>query len=302
MYSVIILNYNVANLTEECICSLIDNKIHEKGEIIVIDNASPDRSIITLENKYPAIRFIFLEENIGFSRANNHAAMNLDTDYLLFLNPDTIVIEDFISPLLQFMKDRNIAGICAPGLMYESGKFQNSCGPKIGLLYECAEAFMFIKIYRQIYNKLKGVISGKSKFVSVGWVSAACMLIRGDLFRKIGGFSEDFFMNYEDIDLCLKVSKQGYEIYYFPVYKCVHLDQSSQKRDFKKLVLSRYHSRLIYSQRNHSFFNRVIVRIMHIIGLAVRLLLVGFIYSGSERIQRKSGYKQSLSLYLGGRK
>lgn len=300
LLSTIIVNYNVTRLIEECIYSLIDQKINDKIDIIVIDNASPDRSIETLKTKYPEVTFTFLDENIGFSKANNFAALNLNSDYILFLNPDTIIIEDFVTPMLQFMEDQNTVGICAPMLVYANGDFQNSCGPKIGFLYECAEAFMFISLYRKIYNRLKGITSGKVKSISVDWVSAACLLIRSDVFKFVGGYSEEFFMNYEDIDLCLKVNQQGYDVLYCPQYKCVHLDQSSQKRDYTKLVLSRYQSRLIYSKKNYTAFMSFIVRIIHIFGILLRLFLVSIIYSGSEKYQRKSGYMQSLFIYLGG--
>ena len=176
--------------------------------------------------------------------------------------------------------------------------FQNSTGRKLGYIYEAAEALMLINYYRKILNLLNRHKFKIQNSFQVYWMSGACLFIKKDVFIKAKGFNAEYFLNYEDIDLCNKINLMGYKNYYFPYLKCVHLDQTSQKRDFERFTLSRYESRLIYSRNNYSDFKAFLIRIIHILGLFLRLIFVKFVYKEDEKLQRFRGYKKSLKLYL----
>lgn len=292
------VNYNGTREIRNCIDSIkkvIQNTIYE---LIVVDNNSQDRTIETLIYLYPDMKFELLKENLGYSKANNYGASLSQYDYLLFLNPDTIIIEDFISPFLRFCDSNERIGACGPMLLYNDMSYQNSCGGRLGIFYETAEAFMFINLYRKILRFFKKrKFNGTNPF-RVGWLSGACLFIKKDIFRSIGGFDDQFFLNYEDIDLCEKLNKAGYFNYYFPRNKCIHLDQTTQKKDYESFTYSRYVSRLIYSKNHYGFFERKFVRFIHILGLFLRLLIVKFVYSGEEKRQRLNGYKRAVKLYI----
>lgn len=294
--SVIIVNYNVASELDQCINSFKKVIGGIKYELIVIDNFSTERDIKDLKEKYPDVRFEFLERNLGFGLANNYGVSIARGSYLLLLNPDTVLCEDFVTPITDFMARNQNVGACAPMLMYPKGKYQNSCGPRLGFLYETAEAFMLINFYRKLYRKF--YLGKRANIIRVGWLSAACMLIKREVFNKVGGFDLKYFLNYEDIDLCRRLQDFGFVNYYFPHYKCIHLDHSSQKKNYELLVYSRYESRKLFASAHYSFPIRTYVRFIHLIGIIIRLLTSCIFFSGDEFKQRFNGYLKSLKLYL----
>lgn len=300
--SVIIVNYNVTTEVDECLASLLKYGKDLDLEIIVIDNNSPDRSIENLKQKYPEINFQFMKENLGYSKANNLGVQLSRFDYILLLNPDTVLIEDFITPIIRFAENNNSTGACGPMLLYKDHRYQYSNGFRIGYFYEAAEAFMFINYYRKflkwIYRKH---YSEKIPF-EVNWMSGACLLMKKEIFSKVGGFNTEYFMNYEDIDLCKRIDEIGYRNYYFPGLHCIHLDQTSQKRDYERFTFSRYTSRLIYAKNNYNIFKKNVIRLIHVLGLIFRLATVKLFYKNKEMQQRKKGYYRAFLLYLGFRK
>jgi len=296
--TIIIINYNVCNEVDNCLESIYKLLKNIDFEVIVVDNNSPNRDILALESKYPQVNFEFLNENLGFGKANNYGINISKGKYILFLNPDTVIVQDFVSPIVDFIKNNKSAGACGPMLVYEDLNFQNSFGNRMGLLYETAEAFMFISAYRKLFRLLrkKDILAGN--VIEVGWLSGACILIKTDLVKKVNGFDADYFLNYEDIDLCRKVEELGYNNYYFPAYKCIHLDHSSQNKNYENLVLTRYESRLVYSSKHYGIFSRSFVFCVHVIGILFRILTISFFFKGSEKSQRRRGYIQALKLYL----
>jgi len=217
---------------------------------------------------------------------------------LLILNPDTIITEDFVSPIVKYYELNKRTGVCGPGLIYKDGKIQNSTGIKLGYLYETAEALMLINVLRYFYNKILRSKAGKSVPVEVSWLSAACIIIKRELFIDVGGFNPEFFLNYEDIDLCGRVRRAGYKNYLFPQLSCIHLDQQSQSKNFDSFVYNRYAGRAVYGKNNYGPLKRNLIRIIHIAGIALRIGLTGILYQGKEKKERLSGYKRAFKLYV----
>jgi hypothetical protein len=293
---IIIVNYNVQDQVSKCVDSI---KLKTTGSFInIIDNNSENRDAESLFLKYHEVKFRQLNANLGFAKANNIGAKLTDSEYLCFLNPDTIVTEDFITPIINFINKDPQAGVCAPMLVYEDGSYQSSSGFKMGVWYDFLEASYLIGLIRKS-KKQKYLKTEKSMLpVEVGWVSGACMIVKRSIFEHVGGFSEDYFLNYEDIDLCRKIEDAGYTNFYFPSYKCTHLDHKSFDRNYELLVLSRYQSRLIYARLHYNFLQRIVSRFLHINGIIIRLFAVNIFYSGNERRSRLSGYLKALFLYL----
>ena len=295
--SIIIVNYNVYEHLKNCINSIYKKINDVDYEIIVADNNSTERDIDHLLQNYPDIKYISLKENLGFAKANNIAAKAANGKYLLFLNPDTLVIENFIPEFIDQIKMNSKTGICAPRLTYSDNSFQSSTGPELGLFYDILESFMLSGIYRKYTNKK--YLADLSNAHKVGWVSAACFFIGKDVFDNVGGFTESYFLNYEDIDLCYKVLALGLDIYYFPSLKCIHLDHKSFNTDFENLVFTRYKSRLNYIRLNYKFLKRIISRVIFIAGLLLKIIIVNFSYKLNERKSRRKGYVRSLKLFSG---
>ncbi len=295
--SIIIVNYNVYDDLINCLNSIKKNIRDVEYEIIVFDNNSAIRDIDKITFDYPDIIYIKLPENIGFAKANNLAVKKSSAEFALFLNPDTIIINNNILRIVEYLKNNNGAGACAPMLLNDDFSYQSSTGPPMGLKYDFLEALNLIGVSRR-FQKNK-YLKDINNIFEVGWVSAACMLIKREVFNKVNGFTESYFLNYEDIDICYKLNSIGLKNYYFPEYKCVHLDHKSFNKDFELLIYTRYLSRLEFAKLNYNFFQRIISRSLHIFGIISRVILVNFLYSGIERASRRSGYIKSLKKYLG---
>lgn len=295
---IIIVNYNVTNELKNCIDSINKHMLNLPVKVIVVDNNSPDKTFSELINIFPNVKFFCLDENIGYSGANNLGVSKSNSDYILFLNPDTVIIEDILSPIIEFIEMNSNTGACGPMLLNDDLSYQNSSGNAMGILYETAEAFMVINIYRKIDRIIKRKKLNSRKPFEIGWVSGACMLVNRSIIEQLGGFCEEYFLNYEDINLCRRIQEIGYKNYYFPYLKCVHLNQKSQKQDYEALVYSRYKSRLVYSKNQYNFIERILVRFIHVLGLSLRLVFVNILYSQMDKKQRRRGYMKSLLLYL----
>ncbi len=295
---IIIINYNVTDKLISCLESFKKSVFKSDYSIRVIDNNSSSASGFNLSELYPDVNYIQLNSNLGFAKANNIGAKRSDSEFLCFLNPDTIVTEDFITPILNYIEENPLAGACAPMLLYEDNTYQSSAGFRMGFWFEFLEASFLLSFFRK-FDKKKFLKLQESTFpVKTGWVSGACMIVRRTVFESVGGFSNDYFLNYEDIDLCKKIEDAGYNNYYFPYHKCIHLDHKSFDKNYELLVFSRYQSKLIYAKLHYNFFIALLIRIIHTAGLLLRLVFVNFFYSNLERKTRFSGYLKSLKLYI----
>lgn len=297
--NIIIILFNSNKYLIDCIQSYINTGISLDANHIFINNGIEEIGSIYEPLKKLKFKFHQLPSNLGFAKANNIGAGLGNADYLCFLNPDTLITEDFFTPIIKFIKNNPQAGACAPMLTYENGEYQNSSGSRTGLFFEFLEAFFLIGIFRLFFRKKIEKLKSQYKPVKTGWLSAACLLIKRDIFHKVGGFSEDYFLNYEDIDLCRKIENAGYTNYYFPGYKCIHLDHKSFDSDFELLVYSRYESKLIYSKIHYSPILRFLTRVFHITGLIFRILTVKFLYNRNESKSRLKGYLKAIKLYSG---
>ncbi len=231
--SVIIVNYNVRHFLETCILSIIEASKNMTVEIIVIDNNSSDDSCKVLKKTYPEVKLIKNKKNYGFSTANNQGVKIAKGEYLLVLNPDTIVAEDTFEKLITLSKSRINLGIIGVKLVDGSGNFlpESKRGiptPKVS----------FNKLFR-ISSKQTGkyyathLEENESGIVDV--LVGAFMFLKKSVYNEVNGFDEDYFMYGEDIDLCYKILNKGYQNYYFSNTQVIHFKGESTKKDIKYL-------------------------------------------------------------------
>jgi len=294
--SIIIVNYNVYELLKNCIKSVNAIVTGIEYEIIVIDNNSSSDEIDNILIDFPNVTYIKSYENRGFAKANNHAFSSSKGKYLLFLNPDTILLENFVLEFIDFLEQNVNISACAPMLTYQDGAYQSSTGSDLGFFNDVMEAFYLMELRRKCWKR-KYQRHYLCEF-EVDWVSAACVLVRAEDFRKVNGFTNSYYLNYEDVDLCLKLRSLGKKIIYLPKFKCIHLDHKSFADRYDFLVYSRYKSKLEYFKLNKSKFEQLLSRIINISGLIVKYLFSYLLYSVNERVSRRLGYYKSLKLYL----
>lgn len=294
--SIIIVNYNVYDLLKNCIQSIYTIVKNVEFEIIVVDNNSPLRDIENIVVDYPNVLFVKLFENVGFAKANNLAFHKSSGQYILLLNPDTILIEDFVTGIINLLDRNDSVSAYAPMLLNQDGTYQSSTGPRIDLFYDILESFYLTGLYRKLSErKFKRNLYDE---FTVDWVSSACIILKREDFNNVSGFSETYFLNYEDIDLCMKIKALGKKVVYLPRYKCIHLIHRSFSERYDKLVLSRYKSKLLYFKLHYSVIIQQLSRVVNVSGLLVKYFFSYFIYKGSERKLRQIGYFESLKLFL----
>ena len=254
--SVIIVNYNGLHYTQQCLKSFY--RFHETTsvEVIVVDNNSSDGSQSILPKEFPEIVFIPLPVNRGFGSANNAGAKKAQGELLFFVNNDTLFIEECISRLERIFWSKNEYGIVGPRLLNEDSSIQRSYGRYPSIKNEYNEKNLLN------HDGLESKQAKLSENISIqDWVTGAAFLMKHTLFEDIGGFDENYFMYFEDIDLCKTIESKGLFSVYVPEVKIIHLGgRSYGNRD--GIVLYEYRrSQLRYYRKHNSFLQSGAIRL-----------------------------------------
>ncbi len=281
--SVIIVNYNVKYFLEQCLHSVQKAFGKLEGEVWVVDNNSVDGSVEMVQQKFSTVKIIANTDNKGFSKANNQAIRQANGEYILLLNPDTVVEEDTFSKVIQFMDSHPEAGGLGVKMIDGSGKFLPES--KRGLpTYDVA----FYKIFglSALFPKSKtfgryhlGYLDD-SKIHEVDILAGAFMLLRKSVLEKIGLLDEDFFMYGEDIDLSFRILKAGAKNYYFPETRIIHYKGESTKKSSVNYVFVFYNAMIIFAKKHFSksnaslfsFFIRIAIYIRAFTALVSRFI------------------------------
>lgn len=254
--SVIIVNYNVKNFLQQLLQSLFKSVVRFDYEIIVVDNNSVDGSVAMLENYYKdKIKIIVNKDNLGFSKANNMGIKASEGAYILLLNPDTLVMEDTLQKMVDFMESNTNTGAVGVKMLDGEGKFlpESKRGfptPKVALYKMLGLSKIFPKSKKFGQYHLGFLNSDEIHEVDV--LSGACMMIRRDVLEQVGLLDEDYFMYGEDIDLSYQIKKAGYKNYYFPKTNIVHFKGESTKKGSLNYVKMFYQAMLIFYDKNLS--------------------------------------------------
>lgn len=264
--SYIIVTYNSASYIQNCLNSIFQQDT-TSSEIIVIDNASKDFTVEILKTKYPEVSLIENHENLGYAAAVNKASSIANGEWLLILNPDTILPENFYSNIQSFFKNYPHISIVGMKLVNIQNKVQFSAWRRISILTLILEMML-------PYFISKKIITVKAhKLRIVHNISGACMLIKKDVFKELNGFDEEFFLYYEDSDLCYRASKLGYKIYYNPEIEVIHNFASSSWKDLNSFFLNFYKSKLIYYKKHFRKFYYRIAYLLIIMGIVLRIVI-----------------------------
>lgn len=253
--SVIIVNYNVEYFLEQCLNSVFQALQNVSGEVFVVDNDSIDSSVDMVKEKFPNAILIENKENVGFSKANNQAIKIARGEYVLLLNPDTVVEEDTFVRCLEFMDEHPEAGGLGVRMIDGKGKFLPES--KRGLP---KPAVAFYKIFgvSRIFPKSRKFGQYHLGFLDefeineIDVLSGAFMLMRKKALDEVGMLDEAFFMYGEDIDLSYRIKLGGYKNYYFPKTQIIHYKGESTKKSSVNYVFVFYRAMIIFAQKHFS--------------------------------------------------
>ena len=223
--SVIIVNYNVKHLLEQCLHSVLKAASGLQVEVWVIDNASTDDSKTYLPPKFPEINFVWNQENLGFSKANNQAMSQVSGDYVLFLNPDTVLPEDTFQKCISFFEQHESCGALGVRMVDGSGSYLKES--KRGFPTPWVSMCKILQLHRLFPQSkwfAKYYEGHLSEFESnrVDVLSGAFMMLSRASLQKVNGFDERFFMYGEDIDLSYRIQQVGLYNYYYPEITIIH--------------------------------------------------------------------------------
>ncbi len=251
--SVIIVNYNVEYFLEQCLYSVRKAMQYVDGEVFVVDNNSVDGSNRMVRDKFPEVKLIANKDNKGFSKANNQGIRISKGEYILLLNPDTVVEDDTFLKIVEFMDEHPDAGALGVKMVDGSGKFLPES--KRGLPTPEAAAYkmfglskLFPKSKRFAHYHLGYLDEDKTNEVEI--LAGAFMLLRKSVLDEIGLLDESFFMYGEDIDLSYRVIKAGYKNYYFPETRIIHYKGESTKKSSVNYVLVFYNAMVIFAKKH----------------------------------------------------
>ena len=253
--AVVIVNYNVEFFLEQCLNSVQKALEDINGQVFIVDNNSIDGSVEMVQRKFPAYSLLANKENVGFSKANNQAILQADAEYILLLNPDTVVEEETFSKVIGFMDSHPDAGGLGVRMVDGKGKFLPES--KRGLP---TPAVAFYKIFglSKLFPKSERFgqyhLGYLSEFETnkIEILSGAFMLMRSEALEKVGLLDEAFFMYGEDIDLSYRILKGGYTNYYFPETRIIHYKGESTKKSSVNYVFVFYRAMIIFAEKHFS--------------------------------------------------
>lgn len=251
--SVVIVNYNVKAYLEQCLHTVEKAIAGIAGEVFVVDNQSTDGSVELVREKFPWVRLIANQDNVGFSRANNQAIREAQGDYVLLLNPDTVVGEDVFRKVIDFMNAHPKAGGLGVKMIDGTGHFLPES--KRGLPTPQVAFFKIIGLTRlfpksRLFGRYHLGHLPENEAAPIEILSGACMFLRKRTLDEVGLLDESFFMYGEDIDLSYRITLGGYENWYFPEARIIHYKGESTKKSSVNYVFVFYNAMAIFAKKH----------------------------------------------------
>lgn len=293
--SVIIVNYNTSKLINDCIESIFRLTNGIEYEIIIVDNATEELSETIIYAKDPRIKLLQLPENIGFGRANNEGAKIAKGRNLFLLNPDTVLLNNAIKILSDFLDNNPKCGACG-GNLYDMDMNPTLSYRRVmpGFIWELNELLHLIpekfkfgvnRIFNYTVNPLK-----------VAYITGADLMVKKYIYDIIDGFSSDFFMYYEETDLCKRICNLGQLIYSVPAAQIQHLEGKSFKssQSIVKINMTEA-SRVMYYNKNHGVFYIWISNQIYRLFIVSRIIITPDKHQKQYYKQRYNGFKIALN-------
>lgn len=272
MVSIIIVNYNVADLLINCIQSVYTNCIGVKFEIIVVDNSSTDTSAEKVRNRFPEVRWIQNLHNAGFPAANNQGINAAKGNYYFLLNPDTELLDDSISILKEKLDANPLVSLVAPQLLNTDRSIQSSLFHFPSIPYILVEDF-----YLKSFAKLKYYANKDlSKSFDVESAAGAALFFKRHLIEQIGMLNEKLFW-IEDVDFCYRIRKAGGIVRYIPDTKIVHHSGQSAKQNYNISICNQVINKIKFFKLYKSTFQLAIIYLISSVNVFLKVIVFGLL-------------------------
>ncbi len=292
--AVVILNWNGVTLLRQFLPSVIRFSKGDFTEIIVADNGSDDESLSILKTEFPQVKVLDLKQNFGFARGYNEALKQIEADYFVILNSDVEVTAGWLdSPIRLMESDKMIAAVQPKILSYNQKTHFEYAGAAGGFI----DRFGYPFCRGRIFDVVEIDNGQYDTIVDIFWATGACMFVRSDLFREVGGFDGDFWAHMEEIDLCWRLRNRGFRVVFTPESTVFHLGGGSLSYDNPKKLYLNFRNNLWLLYKNlpaNQLFYILAVR-MILDGVAAFKLLAEFNFNGIRSVL-KAHYHFYLSL------
>lgn len=264
--SIILVNYKTKDLTVNCIKSIYEKTKDLIFEIFVVDNNSQDGSIEAIEKEFPNINIIKNQINAGFGAANNLAIKQAKGKYILCLNTDTLLINNAIKIMYDFMekKENQNVAVCG-GALYNGNNEPCICGGNLPSINDIIWKVGLRNIFKKQYKRycIGLTCDDYNNEESIGYITGADICFRKSVLDEVGIFDEKFFMYFEETDLCKRIKDKGYDIKLVKDAKIIHLEGQSNKNTLQKKEISK-RSEFYYFRKHHP--NQIwLVKILYVI-------------------------------------
>lgn len=276
--SIIVVNYQTYQLTKDTINSIIDKPHSFSYEIIVVDNASKDDSLANLQKDFKdKVKFIASKENNGFAAGNNLAIEKAKGRYVLLLNSDTVVLDDSLDKIYNYMEENEDVGATGCQVLLESGELDKACRRSFPNPQNAFYRLFHIPTKNKKDNYNLDELDDDGIY-EIDCLTGAFMFIRKTALKDIGGgLDETFFMYGEDIDLCYRIKKAGWMIVYFGKSKIIHYKGASSKKQKSKLIYEFYRAMYIYYKKHLAKTNPFFINGLVYLGIAILCILKLFL-------------------------
>jgi N-acetylglucosaminyl-diphospho-decaprenol L-rhamnosyltransferase len=257
--AVVVVSWNTRALLEECLESILATTAGQSVEIVVVDNASTDGTREMLSDRHPRVQLIANDRNEGFSRANNQAARAIGSDYLLLLNSDARLLPQSLQEMVHLLDLEPAAAVVGAQLLNPDGTFQASCSSFPGLLQE----FLILTGLGRLLKGREYPSQGPDEERGarrVDYIEGACLLARRQAYLQVGGMDETYFMYSEEVDLCYSVKRAGWDVWYQPAARVIHLGGASSRHRATAREADLYRSRIQFFRKYRGPFQAALLK------------------------------------------
>jgi len=264
--SIIIVTWNSQEFIRNCLDSIFLSQGNFSSEVIMVDNGSSDETAKIVEELYPQVNLIQNKKNLGYAKANNQGIEEARGEYILLLNPDTQVLEDALSLMYEFMEEHPELGALGPRLLNPDKSVQASCREFPTFSTLIWEFFGLSRLFprSRVFSRWRMGYFNFDKQREVDQPMGSCLMLRRATLEDVGILDENFVMFFNDVDLCFRIKKSGWRIYFYPEAKVIHHKGASTRKAKVRMI---WLSHLAF----YKFFKK------HTAGLANRLLLFLFL-------------------------
>lgn len=289
--SIVLVCWNNKAYLDPCLKSLYEGGLKSSFDVIVVDNGSKDGSQQMLAEKYPDVKLIQNEGNVGLGKASNQGIEATNGRYVLLLNNDTIVNGPALDILVEFLETHSEAGAVAGKLLNPDGSFQSGYAPFSTLLEEFLIATHIGELLWPGYPSH----GDSNEIKTTGWLSSACLLLRRSALDQVGLLDESYFIYGDEADLQYRLNKAGWKVYFLPPSTIIHFGGRSMDRWKRRKMV--YRGKMLFYKKNYSFLSTVLLRILFFVMSFLKLLVwcVGFIVP-SRNAQAKKELRSNLDV------